>query len=106
MHIGFTSRIDEFGSYRSPNVAFATNAQGQFTPDIEGFIADEVLPLAQRQLVAYQFGDPLELPKGRGLQYTATRFNRLPLPFAPLSEDVPPLGSSMTLQQVTATVQQ
>lgn len=84
----------------------ATNVQGQYTADIEAFIADEVLPLAQRQLVAYQFGDPLELPKGRGLQYTATRFNRLPLPFAPLSEDVPPLGASMTIQQVTATVQQ
>lgn len=84
----------------------ATNVQGQFTADIEAYIADEVLPLARRQLVAYQFGDPLELPKGRGLQYTATRFNRLPLPFAPLSEDVPPVGASMTIQQVTATCQQ
>ena len=84
----------------------ATNVQGQFTADIEAYIADEVLPLARRQLVAYQFGDPLTLPKGRGLQYTATRFNRLPLPFAPLSEDVPPIGASMTIQQVTATVQQ
>ena len=84
----------------------ATNTQGQFTADIEAFIADEVLPLAQRQLVAYQFGDPLELPKGRGLTYTATRFNRLPLPFAPLSEDVPPVGASLTIQQVSATVQQ
>lgn len=84
----------------------ATNVSGQYTADIEAFIADEVLPLAQRQLVAYQFGDPLELPKGRGLQYTATRFNRLPLPFAPLSEDVPPVGASMTISQVTATVQQ
>jgi N4-gp56 family major capsid protein len=84
----------------------ATNVQGQFTADIEAFIADEVLPLAQRQLVAYQFGDPLELPKGRGLTYTATRFNRLPLPFAPLSEDVPPVGASMTISQVSATCQQ
>ena len=84
----------------------ATNVQGQFTADIEAFIADEVLPLAQRQLVAYQFGDPLELPKGRGLTYTATRFNRLPLPFAPLSEDVPPVGASMTITQVSATCQQ
>ena len=84
----------------------ATNVQGQFTADIEAFIADEVLPLARRQLVAYQFGDPLTLPKGRGLQYTATRFNRLPLPFAPLSEDVPPVGASLTITQVTATMQQ
>lgn len=83
-----------------------TNTQGQYTADIENFIADEVLPLAQRQLVAYQFGDPLELPKGRGLNYTATRFNRLPLPFAPLSEGVPPIGETMTISQVTATAQQ
>ncbi len=103
---GLAPRIDEFGGYVSPNIAFATNFQGQFTADIEAYIADEVLPLARRQLVVYQFGDPLELPKGRGLQYTATRFNRLPLPFAPLSEDVPPLGASMTIQQVTATCQQ
>jgi len=84
----------------------ATNVQGQFTADVEAFIADEVLPLARRQLVAYQFGDPLELPKGRGLTYTATRFNRLPLPFAPLSEGVPPIGETMTIAQVTATAQQ
>ena len=84
----------------------ATNVYSQFTADIENFIADEVLPLARRQLVAYQFGDPLELPKGRGLTYTATRFNRLPLPFAPLAEAVPPSGETMTLGQVTATAQQ
>lgn len=84
----------------------ATNVSGQYTADIEAFIADEVLPLAQRQLVIYQFGDPLTLPKGRGLTYTATRFNRLPLPFAPLSENVQPLGETMTISQVTATVQQ
>jgi N4-gp56 family major capsid protein len=83
-----------------------TNTAGQYTADIENFIADEVLPLARRQLVAYQFGDPLELPKGRGTTYTATRFNRLPLPFAPLSEGVPPIGETMTISQVTATAQQ
>jgi hypothetical protein len=84
----------------------ATNTSGQYTADIEAYIADKVLPLAQRQLVIYQFGDPLTLPKGRGLTYTATRFNRLPLPFAPLSENVQPLGESMSISQVTATVQQ
>lgn len=84
----------------------ATNAASAFSADIEAYIADETLPLARRQLVAYQFGDPLELPKGRGTTYTATRYNRLPLPFAPLSEGVPPIGETMTIAQVSATAQQ
>ena len=83
-----------------------TNSASQFSADIEAYIADETLPLARRQLVAYQFGDPLTLPKGRGTTYTATRYNRVPLPFAPLSEGVPPIGETMTIGQVSATAQQ
>ena len=83
-----------------------TNVANQFVADIEAFIADETLPLARRQLVAYQFGDPLTLPKGRGVTYTATRYNRIPLPYAPLSEGVPPIGQTMTIGQVSATAQQ
>ena len=84
----------------------ATNQASQFSADIENYIADETLPLARRQLVAYQFGDPLELPKGRGTTYTATRYNRLPLPFAPLSEGVAPIGETMTIGQVSAVALQ
>lgn len=84
----------------------ATNSASQFSADISNYIADETLPLARRQLVAYQFGDPLELPKGMGTTYTATRYNRLPLPFAALSEGVPPIGETMTISQVTATAVQ
>jgi N4-gp56 family major capsid protein len=83
------------------------NTYSNFSSDVENFIADETLPLARRQLVAYQFGDPLTLDKGRGLTYTATRYNRLPLPFAPLVEGVgPAVGESLTIAQVTATCQQ
>lgn len=84
----------------------ATNPAASFVADIEGYLADETLPLARRQLVAYQFGDPLTLPKGRGTAYTATRYNRVPLPYAPLSEGVPPIGQAMTISQVSATAQQ
>jgi len=83
-----------------------TNVASQFSSDIENFIADKTLPLARRQLVAYQFGDPLTLPKGRGTTYTAVRYNRIPLPFAPLSEGVPPIGETMTIGTVSATAQQ
>ena len=84
----------------------AVNVSGSFTADIEAYIADKTLPLARRQLVVYQFGDPLTLPKGRGVTYTASRYIRVPLPFAPLSEGVPPVGELLTLQQVTATALQ
>jgi N4-gp56 family major capsid protein len=84
----------------------AVNTAPQFSADIEAYIADETLPLARKQLVVYQFGDPLELPKGRGTTYTATRYLRIPLPFQPLSEGVPPIGETMSIQQVNATAQQ
>lgn len=82
------------------------NQAASFSADIENYIADKTLPLARKQLVAYQFGDPLTLPKGRGTTYTATRYVRVPLPYAPLSEGVPPVGQTMTIQQVSATAQQ
>jgi len=84
----------------------ATNTAAQFAGDISPYIAAKTLPLARRQLVVYQFGDPATLPKGMGTSYTASRYNRVPLPFAPLSEGVPPIGQTMTLQQVSAQAQQ
>jgi N4-gp56 family major capsid protein len=84
----------------------AVNTAPSFSADIEAYIADKTLPLARRQLVVYQFGDPLTLPKGRGVTYTGTRYPRIALPYAPLSEGVPPVGQLMTLQQVTATALQ
>ena len=50
----------------------ATNQASQFSADISNYIAEKTLPLARKQLVAYQFGDPLRLPKGFGTTYTAT----------------------------------
>lgn len=90
-------------SYLFPGV---TNASGGFQADVEAFIQEEVEPLARRQLVAYQFGKPLHLDTNRGTTYTASRYERLPLPFAPLQEGVAPPGEAMTLKQVTATAQQ
>jgi N4-gp56 family major capsid protein len=84
----------------------ATNTASQFSGDITPYIAAKTLPLARRQLVVYQFGDPATLPKGMGTTYTASRYIRVPLPFAPLSEGVPPIGQTMTLQQVSAQAQQ
>jgi N4-gp56 family major capsid protein len=83
-----------------------TNPAAQFSGDVSPYIAAKTLPLVRRQLVVYQFGDPATLPKGQGTTYTASRYNRVPLPYAPLSEGVPPPGQTMTLQQVSAQAQQ
>ena len=83
-----------------------TSTSAGFQSDVENYIQEEVEPLARRQLVAYQFGKPLHLDTNRGVTYTATRFERLPLPFAQLQEGVAPAGEAVTLAQVSATAQQ
>lgn len=83
-----------------------TNQSSSFSADVVNYIQKKTLPLVQRQLVAYQFGDALRLPKNMGTTYTASRYDRVNLPFAPLSEGVPPVGESLSLAQVSATAQQ
>lgn len=86
---------------------YSPGAAGQtIANDIELHIRDEVLRIAQRSLVAYQFGQPLRINKNTGVTYTATRYERLPLPFAPLSEGVAATGEAITIAQVSATAQQ
>lgn len=82
------------------------NTAPAFQADVENYIQDEVEPLARRHLVAYQFGKPLYLDTNRGTSYTASRYQRLPLPYAPLQEGVAPTGESLQLFQVSATAQQ
>lgn len=82
------------------------NSSGSYQSDVVAYLAKDTLPLARRQLVVYQFGDPLTLPKGRGVTYQAVRWNRVPLPYAPLSEGVPPIGQNMTVTNVSATALQ
>ena len=83
-----------------------TNFQSSYAADVSNFIQKEKLPLVQRQLVLYQFGQALRLPKQRGLTYTATRYDRSNLPIAPLSEGVPPTGETIPIAQVSVTAQQ
>lgn len=84
----------------------AVNQSGSFSSDVENYIQQKVLRLVDRQIVVYQFGQQLRLPKNRGTTYTASRYDRVNLPMAPLSEGVPPVGQSLNLVQVSATAQQ
>lgn len=82
------------------------NKYSDFTGDVVNYIAEKTLPNVIRQLVVYQAGDPLTLPKNSGLTYQATRYVRLPLPQTSLTEGVPPTGESMTIETVSATAAQ
>ncbi len=82
------------------------NTFAPLAADVESFIADELLWKTQKKLVFGQFGEQITLPDGRGRTYTATRFERLNLPEAPLVEGVPPTGDTLNISQVTGTMQQ
>ena len=79
----------------------AVNTSNQYTGAMQRALQREVLPIAQRYLVAHQHAEKKKLQHGNGVTWTATRFNRLPLPFAPLSEGVPPIGEQLSISQVT-----
>jgi N4-gp56 family major capsid protein len=84
----------------------ATNVSSQYAAAIRRQLDKEVLPLTIRYLVGYQFADKKKMEKGAGVTWTATRFNRLPLPAAPLAEGVPPTGETLNISQVTGVALQ
>ena len=79
----------------------ATNTSVQYQAALRRQLSKEVLPIAQRYLVAHQHARKIKMEEGAGTTWTATRFNRIPLPFAPLSEGVPPIGEQLSISQVT-----
>jgi N4-gp56 family major capsid protein len=87
-------------------MATSVNSSSQYQAAVRRQLAKEVLPIVQRSLVAYQFAEKKRMEKGAGVTWTATRFNRLPLPFAPLSEGVPPIGETLQISQVTGVALQ
>jgi N4-gp56 family major capsid protein len=79
---------------------------GLYQGDVQRYLDKEVLPVAQRHLVVRQFAQKIKIPQNMGLTYTATRYNRFVLPFAPLNEGVPPVGQAPSISQVTGVVMQ
>lgn len=82
------------------------NMSSQFAKDVSNYIQKKVLAISQRNLVFFQFGEKLEMPKQMGINFTATRFERIPLPSVPLTEGVPANGETLTISQVTGVCQQ
>lgn len=84
----------------------AVNVSPQYSAAVRRQLSKEVLPLTQRYLVVHQFATKKKMDKGAGTTWTATRFNRLPLPFQPLSEGVAPIGENLSISQVTGVALQ
>lgn len=84
----------------------AVNTSASYQGDIRRVLDKETLEVAQRFLVIAQFADKKSIDKHAGTTWTATRFNRLPLPYAPLSEGVPPIGETLSISQVTGVALQ
>ena len=87
-------------------MASTINTSAQFAGAIERKIDREALQVAQRFLTLYNFADKRTMEKGRGVTWTALRWNRLPLPQAPTAEAVPPNPNSLTFTQVTGVAVQ
>lgn len=73
---------------------------------VQEYIAAELLILAEKSVVFQQIGEKAQMPSGAGKTYQFNRYNRLPLPRAPLAEGVPPVSNNLDLTTVQATADQ
>src|SRR5262245_10541584 len=77
------------------------------SPDILAvYMMDELLDRAEKDLVFWDKCEKSPIPEGSGKTAQFTRYERLPLPEAPLEEAVTPLATPITLSTVDAVLDQ
>jgi N4-gp56 family major capsid protein len=77
------------------------------SPDILAvYMMDELLERAERDTVFWNLAEKSTIPKGSGKTAQFTRYERLPLPEAPLEESVTPQATPITLSTVDAVLDQ
>src|SRR5215813_4922856 len=83
----------------------ATSAS--MSPDVLAvYMMDELLDRAEKDTVFWDLTEKSTLPKGSGKTVQFTRYERLPLPEAPLEESVTPAAVPITLSTVDAVLDQ
>ena len=76
-----------------PNLA----TSGSMSPDILAvYMMDELLDRAEKDTVFWPLCEKSTIPKGSGKTVQFTRYERLPLPEAPLEESVTPVATPIT----------
>lgn len=80
---------------------------GVMSPDILAvYMMDELLDRAEKDTVFWNLCEKSTIPKGSGKTVQFTRYERLPLPEAPLEESVTPDATPITLSTVDAVLDQ
>ena len=86
-----------------PNLATSAS----MSPDVMAvWMKDELLERSEKDLVFWDLCEKTEMPKGSGKTVQFTRYERLPLPEAPLEEAVTPAATPITLSTVDAVLDQ
>ncbi|HKF98947.1 MAG TPA: N4-gp56 family major capsid protein [Steroidobacteraceae bacterium] len=67
---------------------------------------EELLLIAEKLTVFQDIGETPQMPEGEGKTYAASRYERLPLPGAPLVEGVTPDSTPLVVNKVTAVLEQ
>lgn len=86
-----------------PNLSTSSS----MSPDILAvYMMDELLDRAEKDTVFWAICEKSDIPKGSGKTAQFTRYERLPLPEAPLEESVTPQATPITLSTVDAVLDQ
>src|SRR5262245_37752620 len=90
-------------SYNDPGLSTSTTLVNDLAPL---WLQDELLAIAQKLTVFQDIGDTPNMPDGEGKTYSAQRYERLPLPGAPLTEGITPDSTALVVNKVTAILEQ
>ena len=106
------ARLDLFdgtvydGGAGTAGVELNTNVTGDLSPEMKTYYSDYLLDLAEPELVHDQFAQKHPIPKNGGKVIDFRQFDPLPEMLEPLTEGVTPDGQSLSVRNLTATVQQ
>jgi N4-gp56 family major capsid protein len=96
--------VGVFNFFKDKGMGKTTTAQ--VTPALNGFLSRTLLERAQPLLVHDKFGQVQDLPKNNGNVIKFRKYGALTKATTPLVEGVTPAGQSLSITDVTATVQQ
>ena len=90
-------------NYSDPGLSTSTTLVNDLAPL---WLQDELLAIAEKLTVFQDIGDTPTMPEGEGKTYSAQRYERLPLPGAPLTEGITPDSTPLVVNKVTAVLEQ
>ena len=96
--------------YKTNLQLFALNAnkttENSLSPEMKTYYSDYLIDTASPKLVHDQFGQKHPIPKNGGKEIEFRKYNPLPKLITPISEGVTPNGQKLTVETVTAHVNQ